>query len=79
MEEDQIVAIWDLFLDFIPEKSRELAASQYVDFLLTHVDIETLDDLHGCDEYLDTAIEEAREENDRFDDEEDDYWNEDAD
>lgn len=70
MEEDQIVALWDIFLEFIPEKNREQAATQYVDFLMSqHIDIDILESLQGCDQYLDDAIEaEAKEYNDADED-----------
>lgn len=64
MEEDQIVALWDLFLEFIPEKNKDQAANQYVEFLMRHhIDVETLEELHGCDQYLDDAIEIVAKEN----------------
>lgn len=74
MEEEHIIGIWDLFVEFIPEKHREQAASQYVDLLMEYVDLETLEEVHGCNNYLDDAIDEATE-NER--DDEDDYWRED--
>ena len=77
MEEDQIVALWDVFLEFIPEKNRDQAANQYVDFLMSHhIDVDSLEELQGCDQYLDDAIEAAVEEHrdtdvDPWDEEED--------
>ena len=63
MEDTEIMDIWDLFLEHIPEKHRDVAASQYVEYLLNHdVELDTLDTLIGNDEYLDNAIEEAIEE-----------------
>lgn len=75
MEEEHIVGIWDLFVEFIPEKHREQAATQYVDLLLEYIDHETLEDVHGCNHYLDDAIDEVLEASRQDDDEE--YWQED--
>jgi hypothetical protein len=81
MEETLIIEIWDTFRDYIPEKSRETAANQYVDYLLGK-DIETseLEGVLGYDPHLDAAIElvlgEASEDGD---DEEDFSYNEDED
>jgi predicted hydrolase (HD superfamily) len=73
MEDTEIMDIWDLFLEHIPEKHRDVAASQYVEYLLNHdVEIDTLDALVGNDEYLDNAIEEAIEEA-SYNDDEDSY------
>lgn len=70
MDEGLIIEIWDAFKDHIPEKNRELAANQYVNFLLEH-DIST-DDLEGYlgyDKYLDDAIHSTLKEEDSDDDE----------
>jgi hypothetical protein len=72
MEENQIVEIWDVFLDFIPEKNRASAATQYIEYLLT--DQFELKDLHaisGNDEYLDIAIEDIDEDQPDEENEED--------
>jgi hypothetical protein len=34
MEEALIMEVWDTFREYIPDKNKELAAHQYVDFLL---------------------------------------------
>jgi len=58
MEEDLIIEIWDVFKEYVPEKNREVAANQYVDFLLgKDVDISVLEALTGFDQHLDEAIE----------------------
>ena len=58
MEEQLIIEIWDTFRDNIPEKGRETAAAQFVDFLVgKDVEIETLEGLLGYDPHLDSAIE----------------------
>jgi hypothetical protein len=83
MEEQLIFEIWDTFRDHIPEKGRESAADQFVEFLLGNdVDIETFEGLLGYDPHLDAAVElvleELRntgeeEEEDYSDEEEEDY------
>lgn len=63
MEEQLIIEIWDTFRDYIPEKSRETAANQFVDFLVgKDVEISTLEGLLGYDPALDDAIELVLEE-----------------
>jgi hypothetical protein len=58
MEEQLIIEIWDTFRDYIPEKGRDTAASQFLDFLVSKdVETETLESLLGFDPSLDTAIE----------------------
>jgi hypothetical protein len=57
MEEQLIIEVWDTFRDYIPEKSRETAANQFVDFLVgKDVEVATLEGLMGYDPHLDTAI-----------------------
>jgi len=70
MEENQIMAIWDMFVEYIPEKNREMAATQYVDYLLNNdVSISDLKLYVGYDEHLDSAIEliSKDDEEDSFD------------
>jgi hypothetical protein len=73
MEESQIIEIWDIFKEYVPEKNREVAAGHYVDFLVGK-DVETsvLEGLMGYDPHLDTAIElvtgeEAEDDDDVYD------------
>ena len=33
MDETEIIEIWDMFKEYIPEKSRENAAGQFVEYL----------------------------------------------
>jgi hypothetical protein len=83
MEEHLIIEVWDTFKDYIPEKSRDTAASQFIDFLVGQdVEIETLESVLGYDPHLDTAITfslnelkdpEDDEEDLDFEDEEEDY------
>jgi hypothetical protein len=74
MEEQQIIEIWDTFRDFIPEKSRETAASQFVEYLVSQdVEIATLESVLGYDPNVDAAIELViKEYSDGYDDDEDD-------
>jgi hypothetical protein len=84
MEESQIIEIWDIFKEYVPEKNREVAAGHYVDFLVgKDVEISVLEGLMGYDPHLDTAIElvtgdDAEEDDDGYDengwgDEDEDY------
>lgn len=58
MDEELIIEIWDTFKDYIPEKNRETAANQYVDFLVGNdVDTSDLEGVLGYDPHLDSAIE----------------------
>jgi len=80
MEEDQIIGIWDVFKEYIPEKNKDTAANHFVDFLVGQ-DIESsvLQGLVGYDTHLDDAIElvlgdeveEEEEEDYSYDDDED--------
>ena len=73
MEEEDIMNIWDAFLEFIPEKNRDMAATRYITFLVTHdTDLEVLESILGNDDHLDDAIEDVLEEHDNgYDDDED--------
>lgn len=76
MDEQLIIELWDTFKDYIPEKNREIAANQFIDFLLGK-DIETseLEGVLGYDPHLDSAIETALGEDLEEDDEdEEDDW-----
>ncbi len=81
MEEQLIIEIWDTFRDYIPEKTRETAANQFVDFLVgKDVDAVTLEGLMGYDPHLDDALEivlgEFKEAEDSDNDDEYDGWEE---
>lgn len=57
MDESLIMEVWDIFREYVPEKNKETAANQYVDFLVgKDVDGATLESLIGYDAYLDDAI-----------------------
>jgi hypothetical protein len=72
MDENLIMVIWDMFREYIPEKNRDMAANQYVDFLLGHdIDVETLNAYTGYDNHLDDAIKTASA--DESEDDEDEY------
>ena len=72
MDENLIMVVWDMFREYIPEKNRDMAANQYVDFLLGHdIDVETLNAYTGYDNHLDDAIKTASA--DESEDDEDEY------
>jgi hypothetical protein len=85
MEEELIIEVWETFRDYIPEKSRETAANQFLEFLQGHdVDSDTLEGLKGYDAHLDNAIdlvlgndevedEDEEEDYDNWSDEDEDY------
>jgi hypothetical protein len=83
MEEDQIIGIWDVFKEYIPEKNKETAANHFVDFLVGQdVEASVLQGLVGFDPSLDDAIdlvlggeiqEEENEDEDNFGYEDEDY------
>lgn len=82
MEESLIMEVWDTFKEYIPEKNKDMAANQYVDFLLGK-DVETsvLESLLGYDNHLDDAIKSVVAEEKEWEDEEDsdDYYEDDED
>lgn len=78
MEEDLIIEVWDVFREYVSDKNKEVAANQYVDFLLgKDVELSTLEGLMGYDTHLDNAIElvvnENKDEDDDLDEEDYDY------
>ena len=80
MDENLVITLWDVFREYIPEKNREMAANQYVDFLLGNdIDADTLSGFMGYDPHLDdaikTVVDEVKEEEDS--DDYDDYEDED--
>ena len=80
MEESLIIEVWDIFREYIPEKSRETAANQFVDFLVGRdVETETLEGLLGYDPHLDAAIKLVLDEDGDDDIDEIDYEEEDED
>jgi hypothetical protein len=82
MDEALIMEIWDTFKEYIPEKNKDMAANQYVDFLLGKEDVTAsiLESLIGYDSHLDEAIRHVVEEESGYEDEEDeDNYEEDED
>jgi DUF1680 family protein len=82
MEESLIMEVWDTFREYIPDKNKEMAANQYVDFLLgKDVDTSVLEGLMGYDPYLDDAIKAVIDETKEWEDieDEDGYYEEDED
>jgi hypothetical protein len=81
MDENLIITLWDVFREYIPEKNREMAANQYVDFLLGNdIDADTLSGFMGYDPHLDdaikTVVDEVKdgEDTDDYDDYEDEDY-----
>jgi hypothetical protein len=63
MEESLIIEIWDTFKQYIPDKNKESAANQFVDFLVGHdTELETLEALKGFDVHIDDAVDLVIEE-----------------
>jgi hypothetical protein len=80
MDDSLIIEIWDTFKQYIPEKNRETAANQFVDFLVgKDVDIATFESLQGFDPHLDDAVNLILEEHKSLDGEEDEGYEEDED
>jgi hypothetical protein len=74
MEESLIMEVWDTFREYIPEKNKDMAANQYVDFLLgKDVDVTILEGLMGYDNHLDDAIKTVIQEEEGFDEEDGGY------
>ena len=79
MEEALIIEVWDTFKDYIPEKNRDTAANQFVDFLIgKDVDTSILESVMGYDPHLDNAIElvlgeENQDNDDEYDEDGYDY------
>jgi DUF1680 family protein len=81
MEEALIVEVWDTFREYIPDKNKELAAHQYVDYLIgKDIEVAALEALMGYDPHLDIAIKAVvDEESEWSDEEESDYIDDDED
>ena len=75
MDESLIMEIWDTFREYIPEKHKDTAANQYVDFLLgKDIEAETLEGFIGYDPHLDDAIRTVVDEANSLDEEDDDSF-----
>ena len=80
MEESLIMEIWDTFKEYIPEKNKDVAAAQYVDYLLgKDVEASVLEGMMGYDSHLDDAIKTAVLDENFEDEDEDDSYAEDED
>lgn len=78
MEEALIMEVWDTFREYIPEKHKDTAAAQYVDFLLgKDVELAVIEGLSGYDPHLDDAIKNVVDEANSFEEEESDGFDED--
>jgi hypothetical protein len=78
MEEDLIIEVWDTFREYVSDKNKEVAANQYVDFLIgKDVELSVLEGLMGYDTHLDNAIQlvidENKDDEDDIDEEDYDY------
>ena len=76
MEEDLIIEVWDTFREYVSDKNKEVAANQYIDFLIgKDVELSVLEGLMGYDTHLDNAIQLVIDENkdDDEDIDEEDY------
>jgi hypothetical protein len=78
MEESLIMEVWDTFREYIPDKNKEMAANQYVDFLVgKDIELSALESLLGYDPYLDDAIKTLIDEEKSYEEEEDEGYYED--
>lgn len=79
MDESLIMEIWDTFREYIPEKHKDTAANQYVDFLLgKDIEVDTLEGFIGYDSHLDDAIRTVVDEANLLDEEDaDSFYEED--
>jgi|688.fasta_scaffold03834_37 hypothetical protein len=76
MEEQTIISIWETFKDYIPEKTLNAAASQFIELLQKEdVSIETLEGLMGYDPHLDDAIQDVIDEQTAEDESDVEEWN----
>ena len=74
MEEALIMEVWDTFREYIPEKHKDTAAAQYIDFLLgKDVELAVIEGLSGYDPHLDDAIKNVVDEENAEADDEDNY------
>lgn len=78
MDESLIIEVWDTFKEYIPEKHKDMAANQYVDFLIgKYIEASDLEGYLGYDPHLDDAIKTVIGEEAGYEDDEDDYGYED--
>ena len=80
MESNLIIELWDTFESYIPEKNKDVAAAQYVDFLLNDgIDISDFEEFLGYDPHLDAAIQTVMTEEGMDDDDNDVGYSEEED
>jgi hypothetical protein len=80
MEEALIIEIWDTFREYIPEKNKEMAANQFLDWLLgKDVESGVIAGLAGYDPHLDDAIKTVIAEESLEEEDEDEGYYEDED
>jgi len=75
IEEDLIIEMWDVFKEYIPEKTKETAANHYVDFLLgKDVSQSTLEAVMNFDPNLDEAIKLVLDNDEEIEEDDEDYY-----
>jgi hypothetical protein len=80
MDESLIMEIWDMFREYIPDKNKEMAANQFVDYLLgKDFKPSELEEFIGYDPYLDSAIKVVIDEESEYENHEDDDYRYDED
>lgn len=80
MNDTLIIDIWDSFKEYIPEKSRDSAAEQFVDLLVDNdVSDDILESLLGYDPHLDLAVQSAIYDDQDEDEDDDDFWDDEED
>jgi hypothetical protein len=67
--ESSLLEIWELFSDFVPSGKRNDVATKFLRiFANQDVEMSSLDDIRGEDEYIDYALDEIEnEEDDEYD------------
>ncbi len=80
MDESLVMEIWDMFREYIRDKNKEMAANQFVDFLLgKDLEVSDLEAYMGYDTHLDTAIKAVMDQESEYSDEEADEYGYDED
>ncbi len=75
MKEDLIADLWNVIIEHLPEKSKNIVATDFVNTLLDYgIKDSTIESLLGVDPYLDQAIEYAIDGEEIEDSEEEDYY-----
>lgn len=80
MKEDLIADLWNVIIEHLPEKSKNIVASDFINTLLDYgIKDSTIESLLGVDPYLDQAIEYAIDGEEIQDEDNDEYDYEDED